>query len=327
MPTAGNLWMISACQGAAMYINSSPSNDTQTWKGKFTPVEDTSSPSLEEHWDWEITSGTSNWNWDLKSLLSYRHLLMRMVRKEFLVNYQQTVLGPVWIFVQPLLTLLTYVLVFGKLIRIPTASGAPPVLFYLCGIVLWNFFNEGFLIMSRTFREYIHVFSKVYFPRLIIPLSVLVTQFFRFVVQLVLLLILLAYFLLSDAFQLSSNHVFWYLPLSILGCGIMSLGAGLIFSVLTGKYRDIINIVEVGVRLLFFVTPVVYPLSIVPADMHWIVKINPLTSFFEAFRLAILGSGQVTGGDLAYSFLFAFLVLIFSVYLFNRQGSRLIDIV
>ena len=108
---------------------------------------------------------------------------------------------------------------------------------------------------------------------------------------------------------------------------MLSLGAGLIFSVLTGKYRDIINIVEVGIRLLFFVTPVVYPLSIIPNSMHWLVKLNPLTSFFEAFRLALLGSGQVTINELAYSFLVALLILIFSVFLFEREGSRLIDIV
>ena len=302
-----------------MYINSSPSNEVIN--------SNLQGADLQGRWDWEINARKSNWNWDLKSLLSYRHLLFRMVRKEFLVNYQQTVLGPIWIFVQPLLTLLTYVLVFGKLIRVPTAPGSPPVLFYLCGIVLWNFFNEGFLLISRTFRENIHIFSKVYFPRIIIPLSVLATQFLRFVIQIVLLFLLLLYFFWFENYRPAFSMAIWYLPISILGCAMLSLGTGLIFSVLTGKYRDIINIVEVGVRLLFFVTPVVYPLSIIPNNMHWLVKLNPLTAFFESFRLAILGSGQVTGFELAYSFLIAMMILIFSVYIFNREGSRLIDIV
>lgn len=278
-------------------------------------------------WDWEITARSAQGNWDMKTLLSYRHLLFRMVRKEFLVNYQQTVLGPVWIFVQPLLTLLTYVLVFGKLIRVPTAPGSPPVLFYLSGIVLWNFFNEGFLMISRTFRENIHVFSKVYFPRIIIPLSVLLTQFFRFAIQCMLLALLMAYYVWFQGYKPDFTSAVWYLPIAVIGCGMLSLGTGLIFSVLTGKYRDIINIVEVGVRLLFFVTPVVYPLSIIPNSMHWLVKLNPLTAFFEAFRLALIGSGQVTTAELAYSFLFALLILIVSVYIFEREGSRLIDIV
>ena len=282
---------------------------------------------LQGRWDWEISARKSYWHWDIKSILAYRHLLFRMVRKEFLVNYQQTVLGPIWIFVQPLLTLLTYVLVFGKLIRVPTSPGSPPVLFYLAGIVLWNFFNEGFLMISRTFRENIHVFSKVYFPRIIIPLSVLVTQFFRFVIQLSLLFLLLLYYYWFEGYEPVFTIALWNLPIAIIGAGMLSLGAGLIFSVLTGKYRDIINIVEVGIRLLFFVTPVVYPLSIIPNSMHWLVKLNPLTSFFEAFRLALLGSGQVTINELAYSFLVALLILLFSVFLFEREGSRLIDIV
>lgn len=301
-----------------MYINSSPLS-------KSNP--DLQGADLKGRWDWEINARSSNWKWDINRLLSYRHLLMRMVRKEFLVNYQQTVLGPIWIFVQPLLTLLTYVLVFGKFIRVPTAPGSPPVLFYLAGIILWNFFNEGFLLISRTFRENIHIFSKVYFPRIIMPLSVLVTQFLRFFIQILLLLILIVYFFWFEGYQPAFSMAVWYLPISIVGCAMLSLGTGLIFSVLTGKYRDIINIVEVGVRLLFFITPVVYPLSIIPANVHWLVTLNPLTSFFEGFRLAILGNGQVTGNELAYSFLITLCILFFSVYLFNKEGRRLIDIV
>lgn len=299
-----------------MFINSSPSIKSSL-----------NVPKPKSRWEWEINARTSNWKWDMYRLLSYRHLLWRMVRKEFLVNYQQTVLGPIWIFVQPLLTLLTYVLVFGKLIRVPTDATSPPVLFYLSGIVLWNFFNEGFLLISRTFRENIHIFSKVYFPRIITPLSVLVTQFLRFLIQIALLLLLILYFFWFQDYQPAFTLTIWFFPVSIVGCAMLSLGTGLIFSVLTGKYRDIINIVEVAVRLLFFVTPVVYPVSIIPTNMHWLVKLNPLTAFFESFRLAILGSGHVTGYELAYSFLIAFLILFFSVYIFNKEGSRLIDIV
>jgi lipopolysaccharide transport system permease protein len=282
---------------------------------------------LEKKWDWEITSQTSNWSWDLKSLLSYRHLLTSLVRKEFLLNYQQTILGPGWILVQPLLTLVTYVLVFGMLIRIPTGAGVPPVLFYLSGIVLWNFFNDSFGTTSRTFREYIHIFTKVYFPRIIIPIAGISTQFMRFLVQFVLLIIILCFYILFKGFRV---HIGWSVlavPASVAGVGIISMGMGLIFSVLTAKYRDIINIVDVAIRLLFFVTPVVYPLALVREDLRWIVKLNPMTPLFELFRLGIVGQGTVEPGDLLYSFIFMVISFVTAVYLFNKQGSKLIDVV
>jgi len=146
---------------------------------------------LEKKWDWEITADTSNWSWDIRSLLSYRHLLGSLVRKNFIINYKQTVLGPAWILLQPILTLFVYVLVFGKLIRVPTGD-VPPPLFYLSGIVIWNFFNESFSATSRTFRDYIHIFTKVYFPRIIIPLSTISTQLMRFMVQFLFLVAMLA---------------------------------------------------------------------------------------------------------------------------------------
>ncbi len=282
---------------------------------------------MEKKWDWEITSETSNWSWDLKSLLSYRHLLASLVRKEFLLNYQQTILGPGWILVQPLLTLITYVLVFGKLIRIPTGEGVPPVLFYLSGIVLWNFFNDSFGTTSRTFRDYIHIFTKVYFPRIIIPLAGISTHFMRFLVQLLLLIFILFYYVVFKGFRINPGWALLALPLAVIGVGIISLGMGLIFSVLTAKYRDIVNIVDVAIRLLFFVTPVVYPLALVREDLRWIVKLNPLTPLFELFRLGVVGQGTVMTSDLMYSFSFMLVTFLTAVYLFNKQGSKLIDVV
>ena len=307
-----------------MYSNSYLSNDPLTRKPlpERIPAEK-AAPS----WEWEINARTESGNRGWKQLLSYRHLLFRMVRKEFLINYQQTVLGPLWIFIQPLLTLLVYVVVFGKLIRVPTSPGVPPVIFYLCGIVLWNFFHESFLMISRTFRENIHVFSKVYFPRLIAPLSVLITQFLRFLIQLLLLALLILWFVLFEGYRPAPGPLLWMLPLTLLVCGLMSLATGLLFAVWTGKYRDLINIVEVGVRLLFFITPVVYPLSAIPPEMQGWMMLNPLTSIFETFRACLLGAGEPTFSGLAYPLLFLVMTLPFALHLFNRQGSRLIDIV
>jgi lipopolysaccharide transport system permease protein len=279
---------------------------------------------LEKKWDWEITADTANWSWDIKSLLSYRHLLGSLVRKNFIINYKQTVLGPAWILLQPILTLFVYVLVFGKLIKIPTGA-APPALFYLSGIVIWNFFNESFTATSRTFRDYIHIFTKVYFPRIIIPLATISTQLMRFLVQFAFLVAMLLYFIFVTGYPLKAGWNMLLVPVALVILGLTGLGLGLIFSVLTAKYRDISNIVEVGVRLLFFVTPVVYPLSAVREDLRWIVSLNPLTPLFEMFRLGVIGQGNVHNP--LYSILFMVLALGVGLHLFNKQGSKLIDVV
>lgn len=279
---------------------------------------------MEKKWDWEITADTSNWSWDIRSLLSYRHLLGSLVRKNFIINYKQTVLGPAWILLQPILTLFVYVLVFGKLIRVPTGD-VPPPLFYLSGIVIWNFFNESFSATSRTFRDYIHIFTKVYFPRIIIPLSTISTQLMRFLVQFLFLVAMLAYYVFVQDYPMRVGFNFLWVPVSVIMLGLTGLGLGLIFSVLTAKYRDISNIVDVGIRLLFFVTPVVYPLSAVREDLHWLVQLNPLTPLFELFRLGMIGQGTV--GSLSFSAGFMVVVLGLGLHLFNRQGSKLIDVV
>ena len=280
----------------------------------------------ENKWDWEISS-RPRWNLDFRQLLSYRHLLGNLVRREFLLNYQQTVLGPLWILFQPILTLIVYVLVFGKLIGINIGSNLPPVLFYFSGIVLWNFFNDAFTGTSNIFRDNIHIFSKVYFPRIIMPLSVVITHFLRLCIQLLLLLLMIIYYVVFTNFRINVSLFILAIPVVILFTGMISFSMGLIFSVLTAKYRDIANLVFVGIRLLMFVTPVIYPLSAVPETLRWIVSLNPLTPLFELFRLGLFGIGIVSFPQLIYSTLFTILSLSAALYLFNKQGSKLIDVV
>ena len=280
----------------------------------------------EQKWDWEIQS-RPKFKWGVQDILSYRHLLGSLVRREFLLNYQQTILGPVWILFQPLLTLVTYVLVFGKLIGIPTGENLPPVLFYFSGIVLWNFFNDSFVGTSNTFRDNIQIFSKVYFPRIIMPLSVLFTHFFRLLVQLILLVLMIGYYIIFRDFHVPLSINLLLVPLAIILTGVISFTLGLFFSVLTAKYRDISNLVYVGIRLLMFVTPVIYPLSAVQEKLRWVVNINPLTPLFELFRLGLLGQGTVAPLQLLYCILFIVLTLFGSLYLFTKQGSKLIDVV
>lgn len=277
-------------------------------------------------WDWEIRAKTSWGGIHLGELWSYRHLLVSLVRRDFLLNYQQTVLGPLWILFQPILTLATYVLVFGKLVRVSTDS-IPPVLFYFSGIVLWNFFNDAFGGTSNTFRDNAHIFSKVYFPRLIMPIAVVSTSFLRFLMQFALLFILMIYYYIFLDFSPYFTINSLLLPLTVVLTGIIGLGLGLLFSVLTAKYRDIGNLVSLGLRLLMFVTPVIYPVSSVPEKLRWIVQLNPLTPLFELFRLSMFGKGTFSPIQLLYMLAFTVVVFLGSVLLFNKQGDKLIDFV
>ncbi|WP_224996727.1 ABC transporter permease [Cesiribacter sp. SM1] len=279
-----------------------------------------------DHWDWEFGSRTTWWGWSAKELWAYRNLLGRLVRRDFLLNYQQTVLGPLWILFQPILTLITYVMVFDKLVGIDTGS-IPPVLFYLSGIVLWSFFSDSFSGTAFTFRENAEVFSKVYFPRLVVPLSVLSTHCMRFVMQFLLLLLAMLWYWVVEDTTYSFNAWILFVPLAIILIGCIGLSLGLIFSVLTAKYRDLANLVHLGIRMMMFLTPVIYPLAIIPENVRWLVLWNPLTSLFEVFRYAMLGSGTVDLLGLAYSVVVSLVLLLVSFMIFNKQGDKLIDVV
>ncbi len=277
-------------------------------------------------WDWEITSQTSYWGAGLRELWSFRHLLEGLVKRNFLLRYQQTILGPFWILFPPLLTLVTYVLVFGKLVGISTGT-LPPVLFYFAGIILWSFFNDCFTGTATTFRDNVHLFSKVYFPRIIIPLSVIHTQLYNFLIQFLLMLLLVAYYWFFQGLRLSLSITILWFPVVLLATALLALGMGLFFSVLTAKYRDMSYVINLGVRLLMYVTPVIYPLSAVPEKVRWLVQLNPLSPLFEAFRLSLLGEGTVSAWQLAYSILFSAVFFGASLLLFNKQGDKLIDVV
>jgi lipopolysaccharide transport system permease protein len=279
-----------------------------------------------KNWDWSISAKTKWWGWSLKELWSYRHLLFGLVRREFLLYYQQTVLGPFWILVQPVLTLLTYVLVFGKLVGISTGN-VPPVLFYLSGIVLWNYFNDSLLNISSTFRDNAHIFSKVYFPRLIMPLSMLTTHFLRILTQFVLLFLVLVWYWSFKQMPISLNGWTFFIPIAMVLVGGIGFALGLIFSVTTAKYRDLGNLVSIGTRLLMFLTPVIFPLSIISQKIRWLVLWNPLTPLFEVFRYALLGEGTFTIVQLLYSGLCTVILLLAGLMIFNKQGDKLIDIV
>jgi lipopolysaccharide transport system permease protein len=277
--------------------------------------------------EWEITAKSSYFDLNLKELISYHHLLLRLVKKEFLINYQQTLLGPLWVLFQPIVTTVTYVFVFNNMLGVPLGGKLPPVLFYFTGIILWNFFNDSFTSASKIFRDNIHIFSKVYFPRLIVPFALIITQFLRFLIQFALLVILLAYFMIFKGFNVTFTWYLVSLPLVLLGIGMISLSMGLLFSIVTAKYRDLTNFVDILIRVLLFITPVIYPLSAVKESIRWVVKLNPLTPLFELFRLGLLGQGTISLSQLLYSLTFMIISLLAAILIFNKQGGKLIDVI
>jgi lipopolysaccharide transport system permease protein len=276
-------------------------------------------------WGWEINNKTSWLGVSLKELYHYKDLLLRLVRKEFLSSYQQTLLGPFWVLLQPLLTVLTSLLIFHGVIGVST-EGVPPLLYYLAGITMWNLFSDIFLGTSVTFTQNAQVFNKVYFPRIIVPLSIVLLSGLRFLIQLLLFFVaLLCYYLVGDiTIQL---HAFLIgIPVLIVTAGI-GLGAGLIFSIFTAKYRDFLGLIQIILRLLLFVCPIFYPMSIVPHRLQWIMNINPLSVQFELFRFAMLGKGQFTTEQVIYSGISMLVLLGGGMLLFNKTADRLIDVI
>lgn len=277
------------------------------------------------HWDWEITKKTSWLGVSGRELWAYKDLLFRLVRKDFLASYQQTLLGPFWIVMQPLLTVFTYVLVFNRVIGIST-EGVPPFLYYLTGITLWSLFSDIFFGTANTFIQNVQVFSKVYFPRLIVPASIVMLHSLRFLFQVLLLLIVLIYYAATGQVELQPANLLLSIPavVTIIGIG---LGGGLIFSILTAKYRDLLNMMQLFIRLLMFLCPIFYSLSRVPQKYKTLVSLNPLASQFELFRFAFIGKGEISTTYLAYSVTIMLLLVAGGILLFNKTGDKLIDVI
>jgi len=276
-------------------------------------------------WTWEIKPESFWFQWELPQLWSYRHLLLRIVRRDFLIHHQQTLLGPLWILFQPMIILVIYLLIFEKAVGLST-DGLPPTLFYLSGIILWTLFSECFTGTAFTFIQNGTLFGKVYFPRLIIPLSVVLVNFIRFGIQFSIFFFLL---LAIDSSRITDDPLRWILCLSfsLMVIAGLGLGLGLVFSIVTAKYRDLVNVIHLIVRLLMFATPVIYPLSIVNPDVRIWFNLNPLCSVVELFRFGFMGEGTFTGLQLLYSFSCMALLILTGSLLFNKFGNKLQDVI
>jgi lipopolysaccharide transport system permease protein len=276
-------------------------------------------------WDWSIVPQSSWFSWKWKELWTYRHLLLRLIRRDFLIHHQQTLLGPMWIVYQPIITLITYVFIFEKAVGLST-GGTPSYLFYFCGIIVWNLFSETFMGTAFTFTQNAQLFEKVYFPRLIIPFSVVATNLIRFAIQFSIFALLLMFFIFVKDFEVFPWRWIPALLVTLILAPGLGMGLGMVFSLLTAKYRDLVNVIHLGIRLLMFATPVIYPLSVVSGDIQLFVVANPLTPVFEFFRFAFLGSGTFSYLQLLYSAVVMIVLIVFGSMLFNKYGSKLQDV-
>ena len=270
-----------------------------------------------------ITSGSSWFDLNFGELLRYRELIWLLIVRELKPTYKQTILGPLWFVLQPILMTLIYSLVFGRVAKIPTGD-CPPLLFYLSGIILWNFFNGSFLKNANIFASYSHLFSKIYFPRLVVPIAALGSTFFNLMIQFCLFLLFGIWFQFHG-FPVNFVTGLLFTPLIVLVLAFFSVGMGLMVSGVTTKYKDLTHFLTFGSQLLMYATPIIYPEKIVPESYRWIILINPLSSFFELFRHAFLGMGVFDTGRLLTGALLGLLILMLGVLVFNKAQKDSVD--
>lgn len=275
-------------------------------------------------WDWEINSGTKWFQWHLSEIWHYKDLLLRFVRRDLIANYQQTLLGPFWVFLQPVLTTLVYYLIFGRIVKIST-SGIPPMLFYLSGILFWGYFSDCLNGTMYTFLQNANVFSKVYFPRLIVPLSSVISHTVRSAIQLLLFIFIYVYYYSQGG--ITATYYILLTPVLLLITAGFGLGAGLIVSVLTARYRDLDYTLQFLLRLFMFAAPVVYPASIVPEQYQLLFWLNPLTAVIETFRAGFFANEPVYLLHLLFSCGEVLLLILVGITLFKKQELKVMDVI
>jgi lipopolysaccharide transport system permease protein len=280
----------------------------------------------EKKWTEVIEPKNRLFNLHLIEVWHYRDLLFMWVKRDFAATYKQTILGPLWFFIQPLLTTVMFTIVFFRFAKL-SVEGLPPVLFYMAGVTIWNYFAESFSKTATVFKDNAQVFGKVYFPRLIIPLSIVISNLIRFVIQFSLFLVFIVFFLIKGTPVLQPNWAIALTPLLLVLMAGFALGAGMIISALTTKYRDLVFLLTFGVQLFMYVTPVIYPVSSLSTQYKPYVLANPLAAVVETFRYAFLGSGEINWSNLLYSFCFMLVVLVSGILIFNKVEKTFMDTV
>lgn len=290
----------------------------------LSPLHNT--PTESADWDLEIKAKTSLFDLQLQEVWHYRDLMWLFVKRDFVAQFKQTILGPAWHVIQPILTTLMFLLVFGKIAKIPT-DGIAPAAFYLAGLTVWNYFSACLTATSSTFTANASIFGKVYFPRIVIPLSVVMSNMVKFAIQFMLLIVVMTYYHFNG-YPINLSFNLLLIPLILILMAGISLGVGIIISSVTTKYRDFSILLSFAIQLLMYATPVIYPLSYLKGTNYkWLIDLNPISSVVESFKYVIFGKGLVEPFSLLYSIVFMFLSLFFGYLIFNKVEKSFMDTV
>tara|TARA_B100000315_G_scaffold242473_1_gene264686 strand:- start:454 stop:1323 length:870 start_codon:yes stop_codon:yes gene_type:complete len=263
---------------------------------------------------------------DWRGILSYRDLLFLLVRRDFVAKYKQTILGPTWFVLQPLLMTVVFNVVFNRIAKVST-DGLPPFLFYLCGIMIWNYFSNCLNATSTSLITNSAIFSKVYFPRLIVPLASVISNLFTFAIQLITFLVFYFYFKFFTESQaiIQPNAFIWIMPLLLIQVAAFSLGVGLWISALTAKYRDLVFLMTFLTQIWLYATPIIYPVSAIPTQWRFILAINPMAAIVDLYRYAFFGTLALSWKYLSLSVLTTIIVLVSGIFVFNKVERTFVD--
>lgn len=281
--------------------------------------------SEKENWTTIITPKNKFFRLNLKELWQYRDLITSFVKRDFTATYKQTILGPLWFFIQPIFTTIMFLIVFGNIAKIPT-DGIPQVLFYMNGIILWNYFSKCLVSTSNTFVANSAIFKKVYFSRLTIPLSNVISALVQFFIQFALFIIIFIGYKISGA-DLKLSLAIFAVPLFVLQMAVLGLGIGLIITSLTTKYRDLTYLVGFAVQLWMYATPIVYPLSMVPEKWRSIYILNPVVPILESFKHAFFSTGMPSVTEYGISIAITVFLLFTGIFVFNFVEKNFVDTV
>jgi lipopolysaccharide transport system permease protein len=278
------------------------------------------------NWTEIIRSKSSSFSINLKELIEYKDLLLMFVKRDFASTYKQTILGPIWFFIQPILTTVMFTIVFGKFANLKTDI-EPKFLFYFSGIVIWNYFSDCFIKTSTVFKDNAQLFGKVFFPRLVMPLSIILSSLLKFSIQFSLFLILVIFYHFQNNKQINPSITILLTPFYLLLMAGLAFGAGLIIAALTTKYRDLSFLVSFGVQLLMYGSPIIYSSTTINQKFKSYIQLNPLTGIIESFRNSYLGTGKIEISSLLYSLFCMLIFIILGLYFFNKVEQKFIDTV
>lgn len=283
----------------------------------------------EEEWLYEIKPKTSNFSLNLKEVWQYRDLLLLFVKRDIVTVYKQTILGPLWYFIQPLFTAITFTIIFNNVAGIQTGS-IPPFLFNLAGIIIWNYFTSCLNETSDTFKKNASIFGKVYFPRVIMPMATVITNLVKLGIQLLIFIGFYVFFVANGTMENAIDSKVLLLPFLVIIMGLLGLGMGMIISSLVTKYRDLSFLVSFGVQLLMYVSAVMYPMALIKEklpNLGWLIEYNPLAYVVETSRYILLNEGSISIGGLVYTTGVTIVLFFFGLLIFNKTEKSFIDTV